>query len=200
MSAPFLVATLGTDHHRFDRLISWLDDWLADHRAVTAFVQHGASASPRHAESATMLSRPELLDHMGRASIVITHGGTGSIMDSRACGRMPLVVPRMASRGEHVDDHQVIFARRLASSDWVHIAENERAFRRHLGQALDDPAVYRARPDAGSIHETARRLDYVLADVMRRPAGFVNIRRLRQIISTTRKSRSRTAQGDHERD
>jgi UDP-N-acetylglucosamine transferase subunit ALG13 len=50
------------------------------------------------------------------AAVVVCHGGAGIISSALAAGRRPIVVPRRASLGEHVDDHQYQLTRKLA--DW----------------------------------------------------------------------------------
>jgi len=40
------------------------------------------------------------------ADVVVTHAGVGSVIDLLDLGVTPIVVPRRARRGEHVDDHQ----------------------------------------------------------------------------------------------
>ena len=52
---------------------------------------------------------------MGDAAIVITHGGPSSFMQVIALGKTPIVVPRMAKHGEHVNDHQLEFAHLVES-------------------------------------------------------------------------------------
>ena len=44
---------------------------------------------------------------MGKADIVITHGGTGAIIGAVKLGKKVIAVPRLAKYGEHVDDHQL---------------------------------------------------------------------------------------------
>ena len=44
---------------------------------------------------------------MGRADIVITHGGTGAIIGAVKQEKKVIAVPRLAKYGEHVDDHQL---------------------------------------------------------------------------------------------
>ncbi len=38
---PRVLVTVGTDHHRFDRLIGWVDRWAAAHPEARVLVQHG---------------------------------------------------------------------------------------------------------------------------------------------------------------
>lgn len=177
-----VTATLGTDHHRFDRLVRWLDDWVAERGDVSALVQHGHSMPPRVAEGVSMLCRDMLLAELQRARVVVTHGGTGAVMDARSRGHIPVVVPRTAARREHVDDHQVGFARRMAERGWIHLAESEEDLRAHLERALADPAAYRL-PDGGpSVVAAVPEVREILADVLRRPPGTISPRRLAQVL------------------
>ncbi len=47
------------------------------------------------------------------ARIIITHGGPGSIMLPFIYKKTPIVIPRQSKFDEHVDDHQVKFAKYL---------------------------------------------------------------------------------------
>lgn len=53
------------------------------------------------------LDRDEFSVEMGKADIVITHGGTGAIIGAVKKGKKVIAVPRRAKYGEHVDDHQL---------------------------------------------------------------------------------------------
>ena len=46
-------------------------------------------------------------------SVVVTHGGIGSVLLALSVGKRPIVMPRCSRLGEHVDDHQIAFAERL---------------------------------------------------------------------------------------
>ncbi|GAA4397384.1 glycosyltransferase [Tsukamurella soli] len=189
-TAARVVATLGTDHHLFDRLVGWLDAWAAETDAASVLVQYGHSAAPRVAEGVPMLPREVLLTEIRDARIVVTHGGTGSVMEARAAGHVPIVVPRTEALSEHVDDHQVGFARRMAGLGWVHVAETESELREHLGRALADPSAYRlpggGTPDIAAVPA----VDALMADVLRRPPGTVSPRRVGQVLGYLRRRRS----------
>ncbi len=124
---PFVLVTVGTEHYAFDRLIEWMDTWLTSEpgRGVRCLVQHGVSRSPRQAEGRAFLPFDEMLAATARASALVCHGGTGSVMLARHEGLKPIVVPRTHRYGEHVDDHQVAFARRMAARGDVELAESE---------------------------------------------------------------------------
>jgi UDP-N-acetylglucosamine--N-acetylmuramyl-(pentapeptide) pyrophosphoryl-undecaprenol N-acetylglucosamine transferase len=56
----------------------------------------------------------ELASAMREADIVVAHTGIGSAIDAMESGKCPVLVPRAANRGEHVDDHQRQVAEKLA--------------------------------------------------------------------------------------
>lgn len=135
---PLVFVTVGTDHHRFDRLLGWVDAWLAAGAGdrVRCVVQNGTSRPPRLAEHRDYLSYQEMEAHVGDAAVVVCHGGPGSVMMCRWAGKRPIVVPRRHDLGEHVDDHQVTFARRLAREGEFDLAEDEATLQAHLERAL----------------------------------------------------------------
>lgn len=175
-----IVATLGTSHYRFDRLIGWLDDWFSA-TGIDGYVQHGASRRPRVAMGAEMMERDALMTAMKAADAVVCHGGTGSIMDARVCGKVPIVVPRVSALGENVDDHQVSFARRLSQTGRIHLAETREELRAHLQHAMAASEVYTVSGPAESL-TAASGLESILADARSRPAGYLRWRRIGHLL------------------
>lgn len=137
-----VVVTLGTDHHPFARLVGWVDAWAGAHPERTCVVQHGTAPPPVHAEGHAVLDPAVIPDLMGRARVVLGHAGPGTVLDARAAGRLPVVVPRLAARGEVVDDHQVTFGRWMAARGRALCVEDEAALHRHLDAAMADPSAY----------------------------------------------------------
>ncbi|TCP56492.1 UDP-N-acetylglucosamine transferase subunit ALG13 [Tamaricihabitans halophyticus] len=188
-----LLGTLGTDHHQFGRLVSWLDNWAAEHAETPVFVQYGESPAPAVASGAAMLPKEELLDRVRVAFAVVTHGGTGSIMEARSCGKLPIVVPRLARAREHVDDHQLVFARKLADTGWIRLAETEAELHEHLRSAWERPAEYRVQPTTQAIEHTKRNIDQLLTDVLYERPGFVRPTRVRQLVRFLRARKQNTS-------
>lgn len=107
-----ILVITGTHEQPFDRLVEAADHLAKTHGEV--FVQYGyATHPPARAAGQAMLERDELEDLARRASLIITHGGPGSIWLAFQNGKIPIVVPRTRMYGEHVDDHQVAFASHL---------------------------------------------------------------------------------------
>jgi UDP-N-acetylglucosamine transferase subunit ALG13 len=162
-----VFVTVGTDHHPFDRLIRWIDGWLAAGGGERArcLVQTGRSERPRLAEATDYLAYDEMKGAVDEAAAVITHGGPGSISLSMSLGKRPIVVPRQRSLGEHVDDHQVAFARRMAAEGTIELAETEEVFRAALERSLQSTAE--ATPsEAPKPVEAVRRFEELVGKLM----------------------------------
>lgn len=138
MSANVFV-TVGSEHYPFDRLVSWMDEWFATRTSemYDCFIQYGVSSPPSYASGEPFLPYPEIQQAIRTATVVVTHGGTGSIMLARHLGKRPIVVPRLRRLGEHVDDHQVSFARRLADSREIELAGTADELQTILTEALE---------------------------------------------------------------
>ena len=135
-----VLVVVGTDHHRFDRLVDWVDAWAERQRHPTRVVfQHGSAKAPRVAEGHALLPHEELQELMAGAHVLVTHGGPATICEAWRHGRLPLVVPRDPTRGEHVDGHQQRFSRRLGAQGLVHLCEEAADLERVLDRARVDP-------------------------------------------------------------
>ena len=161
------VVTVGTDHHRFDRLMDWLERWNAGHPgAVRWIVQHGSTRPLAGADGFSMKPREELLELLRAADLVVTQGGPGGIMDSRECGTIPIVVPRLARLDEVVDDHQVAFVRQLAGRGLVVAAESETELHAALDRAVSDPASLVVGANTSDVSQTVARFGAAVAQLL----------------------------------
>ena len=160
---PFTVfVTVGTDHHPFGRLVSWSDSWAEAHPACTVVVQYGTAPAPRAATGHAVLSHTQMLDHMRAADVVVTQGGPAGIMDSRACGTLPIVVPRDPRLGEHVDDHQMRFAEHMARSGRIMVARDRREFDHLVDRAGSGVPDFRVDAHDSPTARTAALIDEAL--------------------------------------
>ena len=122
---PLVVVSVGTDHHPFDRLVGWMDGWAARHADVRVVIQRGGSPDTAHAESASLIPYDELKALFAEATVVVSHGGPSTVMDARAAGRVPVVVPRDPAHGEHVDGHQLRFSQHLSRHELATVATRQ---------------------------------------------------------------------------
>jgi UDP-N-acetylglucosamine transferase subunit ALG13 len=199
VNAISLVVSLGTDHHRFDRLIEWTENWVTAAPFHTdLFVQYGSSRAPRIGAGAQLLPRTEMLERYRKADIVVTQGGPGSILDVASVGKLPIVVPRHPDYNEHIDGHQVVFGRFMADRSEAILIEDEVTFDDVLDHAAIDPGSLRRTPRRSPASETAAALAAVVDDVMQRPAGFVRWPRFRQVGGLRPDSARLASQGARE--
>jgi exopolysaccharide biosynthesis glucuronosyltransferase PssE len=114
--------TVGNATQPFARLLEAVET-LAACGGLPAPVIVQSGNNPRFA-SRVCLVRPflrmeEFEQHIASADLIIGHAGAGTVVHALAAGRTPVVMPRRARHGEHVDDHQVEFVRRLAAEGRV---------------------------------------------------------------------------------
>ncbi len=113
-----IFVTVGTHQQPFVRLV----EALAALPSEELVVQHGPAPAPAGvAKAVPFLSFPEMLDNFDRADVVVTHAGVGSILLATNAGHVPIVVPRLKERGEHVDDHQVHLINELERDNRVKV-------------------------------------------------------------------------------
>ena len=163
-----VFVTVGTDHHPFDRLVSWADAWVASGRAngTECLIQTGTSQAPQQATWRDYLRYDEMVEAMARSVAVVCHGGPATIMDARRLGRVPIVVPRSSRLGEHVDDHQQRFAARMAELGQVHLPRSQDELFELLDRALADPGAYELHETGEGIAEAVRRFDEMVSELV----------------------------------
>ena len=152
-----VLALAGTDHHPFDRLVTWVDAAAARHPDVRFLVQHGSTTRPPVlAEGVEFFTHERLVALLSEATAVISHGGPGTIMDAREAGHVPLCVPRDPGLGEHVDGHQQRFAAMVGKAGVVHNVGTLEAFHDRLEQALAQAPSQGGVTMATRVRDTAR--------------------------------------------
>lgn len=168
-TAPLVFVTVGTDHHRFDRLMDWMQYWLSANGNVRCVVQHGPAKPPAGSEGHELLPHTAMEDLFREATAVVCQGGPGSITESRQCGRLPIVVPRLARLGEHVDDHQLRFSRHVSALGKVVLAETAESLHEQLDRALANPAAYSVRETIGDAAPAIARFGNLVEDLVNAP-------------------------------
>lgn len=137
-----ILVAVGSSAIPFDRLLEAVDSLDPGEPVV---VQRGPSkVLPRYATVVDFMAFEEIVEHVERARVVVTHAGVGTILISLMKGKRPIVVPRLRKYGEAVDDHQLELARRLHDEDVVTLAEDLvelSAAVRAYGTARPDPSL-----------------------------------------------------------
>lgn len=108
-----IFVTVGTHEQQFNRLIQKIDELKRDNIIEDeVFIQTGYSTyEPKYCEWSKLIPYSEMIQRVKEARIVITHGGPASFIMPLQEGKIPVVVPRQEKYEEHINDHQVEFAK-----------------------------------------------------------------------------------------
>lgn len=111
-----IFVTVGTHEQPFNRLIKAVDKLKRDGIITEdVIMQTGFSTyEPKYCKWSKLIPYQDMEKNVKNAHIVITHGGPASFIMPLQIGKTPIVVPRQYKFGEHVNDHQVEFARNVA--------------------------------------------------------------------------------------
>jgi UDP-N-acetylglucosamine--N-acetylmuramyl-(pentapeptide) pyrophosphoryl-undecaprenol N-acetylglucosamine transferase len=117
-----IFATVGSHPtFGFDRLLRALE--AVD--LTELVVQFGPGKPPAGARRAVAwMTFEEIVDHMSRASHVVSHAGVGTVLCAIQAGHVPIVFPRLQRFGETVDDHQREFARAIERTKQAIVVED----------------------------------------------------------------------------
>ena len=110
-----IFVTVGTHEQPFDRLVRCVDELKAS-GVITeeVIIQTGyTDYEPQHCTWSKLLPYSDMEKYVNEARIVVTHGGPSSFIMPLQVGKTPVVVPRQEQYGEHVNDHQLLFAKEV---------------------------------------------------------------------------------------
>lgn len=111
-----IFVTVGTHEQPFNRLVKAIDD-LKKNEIIKedVLIQTGFSTyEPKYCQWSKLIPYQQMVNNIEEAHIVITHGGPASFIMPLQMGKTPIVVPRQHQFDEHVNDHQLEFARNVA--------------------------------------------------------------------------------------
>jgi len=153
--------SVGNATQPFSRLLEGVAA-IAHKLPQPVFVQFGSTPfRSAECESAQWLAMPEFERRAAEAELLILHAGAGSVLHAVQAGKLPVVMPRRAGCGEHVDDHQLEFARALADAGKVVLALEPADLAAAVAEATRRQNVPQrevtAPPIVGMVDEVLRR-------------------------------------------
>ena len=100
-----ILVTLGTQDQKMYRLLDMLEHSNIKDEII---VQAGGSSDYKSEKMKIFkfVSMDEMNDLLDKAEIVITHGGSGSILSAIKKNKLVLAMPRLSKYHEHINDHQ----------------------------------------------------------------------------------------------
>jgi UDP-N-acetylglucosamine transferase subunit ALG13 len=118
-----VFVTVGNATQGFKRLLNAVDEaagqGLFGNEPI--FIQTGNNPDfhATHCEQQSFLPMSQFEALLRDSSLVISHGGAGTLINILRAGRVPVVMPRRREYSEHVDDHQVELIQALAKEGRV---------------------------------------------------------------------------------
>jgi len=133
----------------FDRLIRAVDEWAEKANRSDVVAQVGASTySPKRLTVYAQLAIDEFKKFVEQAEVVVAHAGMGSIITALELGKPIIIMPRLASLGEHRNDHQLATAAHMAAQKLINVAHNQEELLSLLDKVGPLEGVHRANPHA----------------------------------------------------
>jgi len=110
----------------FPRLVTAIDQWAARNHRVELFAQIGNDRyPPAHLKGVAFLSPTAFRKTVQSAQLVVSHGGTGTILTAMEFGIPLLVMPRKKDLRETRCDHQFSTCSYFARTGAVELAHDE---------------------------------------------------------------------------
>lgn len=116
-----IFITTGSRNFQFNRLLKAVDEAVSEGIIQDkVFAQIGASDYKIQNYGYTeFMNHDEFNQQIYNCDIVVTHGGTGVIVNSVKAGKHVVAVPRLPLYGEVVDDHQIELIKVFEKLDMV---------------------------------------------------------------------------------
>jgi UDP-N-acetylglucosamine transferase subunit ALG13 len=152
-----IFVALGTHEQPFSRAIEMIKPLTERDDLV---IQHGETPTDETFQRTTWMKFVEyerIRNLIAESTHVVCHAGVGLIMTSLLAGKRPIVIPRLARYGEHVDDHQFQIAREFANAGRVVLLTDDDDVAAALERA--DAPLVSTQPATDLSQHVWRRLD-----------------------------------------
>ena len=116
-----ILVTVGSQKFQFNRLLEKIDE-LIDKKVITdkVFAQIGVSDyKPKNYEYVEFTTQDEFNKLLDESNMVITHAGTGVIVNAVKKEKKVIAIPRLEKYGEHVDDHQILLIKQFEELNFI---------------------------------------------------------------------------------
>lgn len=140
-----VFVTVGSQKFQFDRLLEAVDickarEVITDD--VLAQIGH-CRYTPIHYEYVRFVDRDIFKKAIDDSAVIITHGGTGVIINALKRGKRVIAMPRLKKYSEHVDDHQLQLLESLSDMGLIRVFNDADSLGRAYEAILQrSPAKY----------------------------------------------------------
>jgi UDP-N-acetylglucosamine transferase subunit ALG13 len=116
-----IFVTIGTQAP-FDRFIEAMDEIAAliDEPIIAQTFE--STYIPKHIQIVSFIPPDEFHTLFSKARVIVSHAGMGSIISALTQEKPIIIFPRLASLGEHRNDHQIVTAMRMNELGYAYVA------------------------------------------------------------------------------
>lgn len=116
-----ILVTLGTQDKQFVRLLKKIDELIeSGYIKEKVIVQAGCTIyKSKNMEIFDLIDRDAFNDLINKCSLLITHGGVGSILTGLKNNKIVIASPRLAKYNEHINDHQIQIIDNFSDSKYI---------------------------------------------------------------------------------
>jgi UDP-N-acetylglucosamine transferase subunit ALG13 len=121
-----VLVTLGTQDKPFTRLLDGVEKAVRE-GDITEPVIVQAGHTPYHSDDLEvfgLIDGPRLEQYVRECSLLITHGGVGSIMAGLRNHKKVIAMARLTRYGEHESDHQIQIVGELSRQGYILAADD----------------------------------------------------------------------------
>ena len=116
-----IFATIGTQAP-FDRFVKMLDEVCEGINEEVVCQTIGCTYEAKNIRIIGFVAPDEFNRIFSEARLIIAHAGMGTILSALKQQKPLIIVPRLASLGEHRNDHQMATAMRMHELGYVNVA------------------------------------------------------------------------------
>jgi len=159
-----IFVTVGTEQFPFNRLIRAVDELKSALQGESVFMQIGHTTHIPSFPHERFIPFGEFREKIRSARIVVSHAGAGTLLMCADSGKVPIMMARKRSFGEHVDDHQQMLAKRMVERGQILLIDKPEDLGKNI---LHYDEICRSLPSASRLAEPslAQHLKEVLSEI-----------------------------------
>ncbi len=150
-----IFVTIGTQAP-FDRFIRIIDAVAAEIEEEIVVQAFRDKYEPRNISLVDFLAPDDFAELFGRARLIVSHAGMGTIISALELGKPIIIMPRIAALGEHRNEHQLATARRMEELGYAYVARDAAKLRELM-----------SRPDLHPLHSLGPTASPTLLSALR---------------------------------
>ncbi|MGL4849525.1 MAG: PssE/Cps14G family polysaccharide biosynthesis glycosyltransferase [Clostridium sp.] len=112
-----IFVTVGTHELGFDRMLDFIEK--IDIKEEVLIQSGNTDFKSEKYKVIPFLSPTEFNETMAKCTLIVTHGGVGSILSALKKGKKVIVMARLQKHNEHNDDHQLEICEKLGKDGHI---------------------------------------------------------------------------------